>query len=121
MKTMSLPEEGMRRRGLSGRGKGSGRSRRRQGNGQANNLPAGINGAPRKSASPLRLGSHNRVLVDNELNQTRHTLLQRLKDSGDDRSWTDFFDTYWRLIYTTAVRAGLTPEESQDVVQETIL
>ena len=111
----------MRRRGLSGRGKGSGRSRRRQGNGQAAKLPASVNGLEQKSASPLRLAGHNRVLVDHELSQTRHTLLQRLKDLGDDRSWTDFFDTYWRLIYTTAVRAGLTPEESQDVVQETIL
>ncbi len=52
---------------------------------------------------------------------TRHSLLSRLKDWNDDDSWKEFFDTYWKLIYRTGLRAGLTDMEAQDVVQETIL
>jgi DNA-directed RNA polymerase specialized sigma24 family protein len=35
--------------------------------------------------------------------------------------WQNFFDTYWRLIYDTARKAGLTDGESQEVVQEVII
>src|SRR5208282_6165191 len=49
------------------------------------------------------------------------TLLSRLEDRGDQDSWKDFFDTYWRLIYSVAVKSGLTEAEAQDVVQETII
>lgn len=52
---------------------------------------------------------------------TRQSLLSRLKDWDDRASWQDFFDTYWRLIYGTARKAGLSDSESQDVVQETLL
>ena len=52
---------------------------------------------------------------------TRHSLLNRLKDWGDQESWQDFFDTYWRLIYNVAVKAGLTDAEAQEVVQETVI
>ncbi len=51
---------------------------------------------------------------------TRQSLLSRLKDAGDQESWSAFFDTYWKLIYRAAVRAGLNHAEAQDVVQETI-
>lgn len=52
---------------------------------------------------------------------TRHTLLERLKDKADDRSWQEFFDLYGRLIYSVACQAGLSHVESEEVVQETIL
>ena len=52
---------------------------------------------------------------------TRRSLLSRLKESDAQESWSQFFDTYWRLIYTTALNAGLTDWEAQEVVQETIL
>jgi RNA polymerase sigma factor (sigma-70 family) len=52
---------------------------------------------------------------------TRQSLLSRLKDWNDQESWRVFFDTYWRLIYGAARKAGLTDAEAQDVVQETIL
>src|SRR5947208_7319883 len=52
---------------------------------------------------------------------TRHSLLNRLKDWGDQTSWQDFFDTYWRLIYNVAIKAGLTDTEAQEVVQETVI
>jgi RNA polymerase sigma factor (sigma-70 family) len=51
---------------------------------------------------------------------TRRSLLIRLKNWQDDESWKDFFDCYWRLIYSAALKAGLSDVEAQDVVQETI-
>jgi RNA polymerase sigma-70 factor (ECF subfamily) len=52
---------------------------------------------------------------------TRRTLLSRLKESNAQESWRQFFDTYWRLIYATALNSGLTDWEAQEVVQETVL
>src|SRR3954471_12082215 len=52
---------------------------------------------------------------------TRYTLLSRLQDWDDQDSWKDFFDTYWRLIYSVALKSGLTETEAQDVVQETVI
>ena len=52
---------------------------------------------------------------------TRHSLLSRLKQSNAQESWREFFDAYWRLIYTTGLKAGLTDVEAQEVVQETVL
>jgi RNA polymerase sigma factor (sigma-70 family) len=52
---------------------------------------------------------------------TRQSLLERLKRWDDQESWRDFFNTYWGLLYGTAVRSGLTDAEAQDVVQETVI
>ena len=65
---------------------------------------------------PLRMAEHSTDTI-----RTRHSLLNRLKDLGDQASWQDFFDTYWRLIYNVAVKAGLTDTEAQEVVQETVI
>ena len=56
-----------------------------------------------------------------ELLPTRASLLSRLKDWQDETSWKVFFDTYWKLIYNAAIKAGLTDAEAQDVVQETVI
>ena len=52
---------------------------------------------------------------------TRASLLSRLKDWQDETSWKVFFDTYWKLIYNAAIKAGLSDAEAQDVVQETVI
>lgn len=52
---------------------------------------------------------------------TRASLLSRIKDWDDDESWRDFFDSYWKLIYSYACRSGLNDAEAQDVVQEVLL
>lgn len=57
----------------------------------------------------------------NEFIPTRQSLISRLKDWNDQESWKVFFDTYWRLIYKAAIRAGLNDAEAQDVVQETVI
>ncbi len=56
-----------------------------------------------------------------ELIPTRQSLLSRLRNWEDQVSWKDFFDTYWKLIYGVARKAGLSDAEAQDVVQETII
>ncbi len=52
---------------------------------------------------------------------TRRSLLSHLKDWADQESWGRFFDMYRRLIQSTALKAGLTEAEAQDVLQETVL
>lgn len=52
---------------------------------------------------------------------TRATLLARLKDWGDQESWRRFFETYWKLIYSAALKSGLRESEAEEVVQETVL
>jgi RNA polymerase sigma factor (sigma-70 family) len=56
-----------------------------------------------------------------ELIPTRHSLLHRLRRWDDQDSWKDFFDTYWKFIYSVATNAGLSDAEAQDVVQETVI
>lgn len=53
--------------------------------------------------------------------KTRHTLLARLKDWEDNESWMEFFDTYSGLIYNTALKMGLTEQEAEEALQETML
>lgn len=53
--------------------------------------------------------------------KTRKSLIERLENWEDQKTWDEFYKTYWRLIYSVALRAGLRSEEAFDVVQETIL
>jgi RNA polymerase sigma factor (sigma-70 family) len=57
----------------------------------------------------------------NEFLPTRQSLLSRLRNAGDDQGWREFFETYWKLIYSFAVRKGLAEQEAQEVVQETCI
>ena len=52
---------------------------------------------------------------------TRRSLVERLTDWGDQLRWQEFFDTYWKLIYSAARQSGLTDTEAQEVVQETVI
>jgi RNA polymerase sigma-70 factor (ECF subfamily) len=52
---------------------------------------------------------------------TRSSLLMRLKDTQDQRSWQEFNDRYGRLIFGFALKAGLTETEAEEVVQETMI
>src|SRR6266498_1052034 len=73
------------------------------------------------STRPNRRITQRMPVQKDELIPTRATLLQRLKDWQDRSSWQEFFDTYWKLIYGVARKAGLTDAEAQDVVQETLV
>jgi RNA polymerase sigma-70 factor (ECF subfamily) len=52
---------------------------------------------------------------------TRRSLVDRLANWDDRKHWQEFFDSYWKLIYSTARKSGLTDAESQEVVQETVI
>jgi DNA-directed RNA polymerase specialized sigma24 family protein len=52
---------------------------------------------------------------------TRSSLLSRVRDWQDIEGWQEFFDTYWKLIYNTGRKAGLTEAEAQDLAQDTML
>jgi RNA polymerase sigma factor (sigma-70 family) len=52
---------------------------------------------------------------------TRRSLVDRLANWDDRKRWQEFFDTYWKLIYSAARKSGLTDAEAQEVVQETII
>jgi RNA polymerase sigma factor (sigma-70 family) len=52
---------------------------------------------------------------------TRRSLVEKLGDWGDRKRWQEFFDSYWKLIYSAARQSGLTDVEAQEVVQETII
>ena len=56
-----------------------------------------------------------------DLTRTRTTLLYRLRDLDDQASWQEFFDTYWKLIYSVACRYGFTEAAAEDIVQETMV
>ncbi len=53
--------------------------------------------------------------------KTRKSLIARLENWEDQRTWDEFYQTYWRLIYAVAIKAGLRQDEAFDCVQETIL
>lgn len=52
---------------------------------------------------------------------TRVSLIERMKDPGDQGGWQRFYDTYQSAIRGLAVRAGLTAAEADDVVQEVLI
>ncbi len=62
-----------------------------------------------------------RTSCSEEFLPTRRSLLTRLKNWDDQEGWREFFETYWRLIYSVARKAGFNDAEAQDLVQETIL
>ena len=53
--------------------------------------------------------------------KTRKSLIARLDNWEDQRAWEDFYKTYWKLIYSVAIKSGLRPDEASDCVQETVL
>ncbi len=52
---------------------------------------------------------------------TRASLLGRIKNWDDARSWDEFSQTYSRLIRAVALKSGLSEAEAKDVEQETLL
>jgi len=66
----------------------------------------------------------NKLLPSSEpegLNQTRSSLIGRLRDWDNSLIWSEFFETYWRFIYRCAIKGGLTDGEAQEVVQQTMI
>lgn len=54
-----------------------------------------------------------------ELIPTKASLLGRLKNPEDQSSWQEFFDTYSKLIYGVARKAGLNEVDARNVLHAT--
>jgi RNA polymerase sigma factor (sigma-70 family) len=52
---------------------------------------------------------------------TSETLLQRVRDWGDEASWRQFFATYHQVVLSLATKSGLTRSESEEVAQATMI
>jgi RNA polymerase sigma factor (sigma-70 family) len=81
----------------------------------------GSNLAGKRLADSALTPPHRHSRIDPLLIPTRESLLSRLKQTSADESWREFFETYWRLIYHNARKAGLADEDAQEVVQETMV
>lgn len=53
--------------------------------------------------------------------QTQVTLLERLREASDPLAWEEFYERYWRLIFTTARRRGCSDHTAEEIVQEAML
>lgn len=52
---------------------------------------------------------------------TRWSLIRRVSSPDcDEETWGQFYETYRRVVYAVARRAGLTHEEAEDATQETM-
>jgi RNA polymerase sigma-70 factor (ECF subfamily) len=56
-----------------------------------------------------------------DYNRTRTTMVRGLRDLEDQKVWNRFFESYWKLIYHSARKAGLDDADAQEVVQETVI
>ena len=74
-----------------------------------------------QSFTPDLRPSERLALATNDDLPTRQSLLARLRNVGDSESWRTFFETYWRLIYNVARKSGLSDDQAQDVVQDTLI
>ena len=54
-------------------------------------------------------------------NNTRATLLRRLRDGADPLAWDEFFGRYWPLIYASARHRGCSEHTAEEIVQEVML
>lgn len=52
---------------------------------------------------------------------TRASLLRRLRDMADDSSWREFYDRYRRFIFQAARRRGLSTQDAEEVLQDTVV
>lgn len=52
---------------------------------------------------------------------TQATLLDRIREAADPVAWDEFFERYWRLIYSHARHRGCSEHTAEEIVQETML
>ena len=51
---------------------------------------------------------------------TRTTLLEKIA-AGDEIGWSEFFDTYRRLVFAIAKKSGIPDPDADDILQKTML
>lgn len=53
--------------------------------------------------------------------RTCPTLLERLRDAADPMAWSDFFQSYWPVVYAYARDRGCSQPTAEEIVQEVML
>ena len=66
-------------------------------------------------------GAKTRFKIMADEYSTRQTLLQRLKNQQDDRSWEEFVFYYQRYIYAIISNMNLPHHDCEDLVQAVLL
>jgi RNA polymerase sigma factor (sigma-70 family) len=61
------------------------------------------------------------LLLNEDSVRTDSSLLRQVKTLSNARGWTRFYETYAPMIARFALRSNLSPAESQDVVQTTMI
>ena len=54
-------------------------------------------------------------------NQTRHTLIQKVRNAHDEQSWSEFSDIYRPYIYVIIKNLGVPQSEIEDQVQSVLI
>ncbi len=55
------------------------------------------------------------------MEETRPSLLERVRDSGANCAWEEFYQRYWEPILRYACKMGLSEPDANDVLQETMI
>ncbi len=79
-----------------------------------------LSGRRGSSLSPPLEAKQDRAWASS-LEATRHSLVSRLREFEDSDAWQRFFDTYAGVILACARNAGLSPTESDEALQETLV
>lgn len=56
-----------------------------------------------------------------EYDQTRQTLIERIRDQNNELAWEEFVSTYESYIYAIIRRMGISAEDSKDIHQDVVL
>ena len=56
-----------------------------------------------------------------EYDQTRQTLIERIRDQHNEIAWEEFVATYESYIYAIIRRMGISAEDSKDIHQDVVL
>ena len=59
--------------------------------------------------------------MSTDINKTRLTLIQKIKDTSDDTAWEDFVAVYKGMIINWATYMGCSQSMADDVFQESII
>ena len=54
----------------------------------------------------------------NSIYNTRHTLLERIRDPENSEAWTEFIDFYKRYIYVIIRSMKIAPHDADDILQQ---
>ena len=59
--------------------------------------------------------------MENDIYKTRQTLIQRLSDKYDEKSWNEFINVYKAYICVIIMRMGINESDTEDLTQQVML